>query len=521
MLLKNDRLLEARQVIELLRLQELDNFTQDSRGKLAPFTFLKPELEILKTFNAQDGGIIRADQELRDLRTTTQTVRTPEQSKRIIELEQLLKANREQTRQFITNPTTQALIQQLKIDGKVPEIKDEEVQKIQGNLRDLRASQQEAALISPMIFDDRLEILVITPTTTFRRIVPNSGRTILNPQIAEFADLLSNPNTDPKPIAQKLYQALIAPLEADLKQAKINTLIYSPDQRLRSIPINALHDGEQWLTQRFQISYLTSTSTLDFTMPRTATPKVLAGTISEDPQKKYDINLNNNPLSFRGLPGGKLEVNSIRSIFPTAKTLIEQEFSSTLIRENSEQFNILHFATHGFFDINQPQQSFILLGSQNAQGSQYATLTDFKDWQLSGIDLVTLSACETAIAAEKLDYKLGIMGLGYQFEIAGARATIASLWKVNDSSTAVLMKSFYTHLSQNKSKSEALRLAQVDLLNIKDLGSKNQAIADISRFVGMNEGNSSLSSDRPKSSLYQGYSHPYYWAPFILIGNGR
>jgi CHAT domain-containing protein len=181
---------------------------------------------------------------------------------------------------------------------------------------------------------------------------------------------------------------------------------------------------------------------------------------------------------------------------------------------------MLHFATHGFFDINQPQQSFILLGSQNAQGSQYATLTDFKDWQLSGIDLVTLSACETAIAAEKLDYKLGIMGLAYQFEIAGSRSTLASLWKVNDLATTILMKSFYTHLSQNKTKSEALRLAQVDLLNIKDRGAQDQAIANLPRFAGISITSSQLPTT-PKSPIAPGYSHPYYWAPFILIGNGR
>jgi CHAT domain-containing protein len=365
------------------------------------------------------------------------------------------------------------------------------------------------------VLDNRLEILVITANAPpLRRTVPNVDRRKLNQAIAALGSALTTPTTDPKPSAQALYRMVIAPIEDDLKQANINTLVYSPDLRLRSIPLGALHDGEKWLVERFQITYITASSTSDLTTVRDEQPKILAGTISEDRQKIYTVTFPSHQYPFQGLPAGKPEIKGIQSVIPTTTVLFEQDFTNDQIRDRVSQYNILHFATHGFFELDQPDQSFILLGAPDSKGKNYATLRDVHSiWKLSGIDLVTLSACETGVVAEKSDDKLGIMGLGWQFESAGARAVIASLWNVNDASTSLLMQQFYKNLATGKmTKSEALRQAQLSLLN-KQITAKN---ALTKREAGVEVIATGTRSLPPPPD----FSHPYYWAPFILIGNG-
>jgi CHAT domain-containing protein len=137
----------------------------------------------------------------------------------------------------------------------------------------------------------------------------------------------------------------------------------------------------------------------------------------------------------------------------------------------------VHFATHAAFVPGQPDESFILFGN-----GERATLRDIETWSLTNVDLVVLSACQTGVGGT-LGNGEEILGLGYQMQQAGASATIASLWVVDDEGTQMLMNGFYQALRQGVTKSEALRQAQIALLNSE-------------------------------------YQRPYYWAPFILIGNG-
>ena len=131
---------------------------------------------------------------------------------------------------------------------------------------------------------------------------------------------------------------------------------------------------------------------------------------------------------------------------------------------------------------------------------------------MKNVDLVVLSACETGLGG-KLGNGEEILGLGYQIQRAGARATIASLWTVNDSTTQLLMNGFYTALQSGKiTKAEALRQAQIALITRDDsaLGAQRGAMVSLRRQL--REG---LQPD-----VANHLNHPYYWAPFILIGNG-
>ncbi|NJM48099.1 MAG: CHAT domain-containing protein [Alkalinema sp. RU_4_3] len=519
LLLKNDRILEARQVIELLKLQELDDYSHDTRGQASPLSILKAETELLNAFNhqvtAKYTSLFQVTQELETLRS--QSEQSPATQKRIRDLETLETQGNAIATQFLDDPTVKAHIQKLQTNDKTLAPSDDNLNQLTESLASLKQSNQTAAIFYPLVFDDRLELLLITPNGPPLRRTVKIDRATINATINQFGLALTDPDSSPKSSGQQLYQWLVKPIEADLKEAGINTLIYSPDRRLRSVPLAALHDGQQWLIEKYQISHITSTSSTNLTTRREATPKVLSGTISDQSDRAYKVQLPNSPTAydFQGLPAGKIEINAINQTISGSRSLIETDFSSDRLRDNASQYNILHLATHGYFELGQPENSFLLFSQPDSQGKNYATITDIRKWKLRSIDLVTLSACQTAIAPEKLDEKLGILGISHEFERAGARSTIASLWRVNDRSTALFMQSFYQNLSQGKTKAEALKNAQTTMLRLNTTDTVTQAYKQLDRSLPINKTTPGPTSSEKST----GYSHPYYWAPFILIGN--
>jgi CHAT domain-containing protein len=520
LLLKNDRILEARQVIELLKLQELDNYSRDTRGQSSPLSILKAETELLNAFNQKVTGkytsLFQASQELETLRAKTDAEKTPVLQKRIRDLETLETQGNAIATQFLSDPTIKTYIQQLQNNDKTLAPSDDNLNQLTETLASLKRSNQTAAIFYPLIFDDRLEILLITPNgPSLHRTVKPFDRLTFNETVQNLSLDLTDIDKDPKPNAQKLYQWLVQPIEADLKEAGINTLIYSPDRRLRSVPLAALYDGQQWLVEKYQISHITATSATNLTTRRESTPKVLSGTISDQESQTYKVQLPNNPqpYEFLGLSAGKTEINAINKAISGSKSLIEKDFSSDRLRDDASQYNILHLATHGYFELGQPENSFLLFSQPDSQGKNYASITDIRQWKLRGIDLVTLSACQTAVAPDQLDTKLGILGISHEFERAGAKSTIASLWRVNDRSTALLMQALYQNLSQGKTKAEALKNAQLTLLKLNTTDTVTQAHDQLNRSLSITPTNILTTIKKT------GYSHPYYWAPFILIGN--
>jgi CHAT domain-containing protein len=524
LLLKNDRILEARQVIELLKLQELDDYNRETRGPtsgpITPVSFLKAETELLDAFNKRVAekytSIFQITQELETLRKPD-TNKTPAIQKRIRELEALESQAQGIIEQFLLDPTIKEYVANLKRTDKTIEIEDDKLNQLATGLASFKQSGQTAAIFYPIVFDDRLELLLIPSKGAPLRRTVKIDRITLNNAINQFGLDLTDATSNPKLSGQQLYQWLVQPIEADLKEAGINTLIYSPDRKLRSVPLAALYDGQQWLIEKYQISHITATSATNLTTRRDAPPKVLSGTISDKETTTYNVKLpdNTEPYKFQGLAAGKIELSAIGQAISGSKNLIENDFSSDRLRDDAGQYNILHLATHGYFDFSHPENSFLLFSQPDSQGKNYATITDIRKWKLSGIDLVTLSACQTAVAPDKTDSKLGILGISHEFERAGARSTIASLWRVNDRSTALFMQSFYQNLSQGKTKAEALKNAQTTMLRLNTTDTVTQAYGRLDRSLSIKP-TTPLPTTTPKPT---GYSHPYYWAPFILIGN--
>ncbi len=463
LLLQQDRVLEAQEVLDLLKLQELEDYqlrnvrgTEETRQGIS---FWPPEREILDRFYTH-------------LETNTDP----------------------QT--FFTSGDVADRIAQLQRNARSQNPNPEQLARLQGNLQ----QAGNAALLYPLVLDDRLELILVTTSGISRHTVP-VDRVELNRAIAAFRSDIEDPFSNSLPNAQQLYQWLIAPLADEIDAAGAETILYAADGQLRYIPLAALHDGDQWLTQRYTLNHITAASLMDFSQAESAPLSILAGAF---PAQDLVVEVAGVQRPFSGLPYAQVEVENLQANLPGTVAFFSAGFNRQAIEPRLGNHTIIHLATHGTFQSGHPNDSFILLGDGDR-----ITLFDLDQWDLPNIDLVVLSACETAVSGPELGTGEEILGFGYQIQRTGARAAIASLWVVSDGGTQVLMDAFYGAMQVGLPKAEALRQAQVALIT-------NDFAA-----VGGNRGIEIFSTVTGQPLVPGGtLAHPYYWAPFILIGNG-
>ncbi len=512
LLLKQDRVLEAQRVLDLLKVQELEDYLDDVRGNnntAQGLPNLPPEQQTWTSYQAILNKAVEIGKELTQLRQLKKQngTLTPAQEQRIAQLVKAQETIREEFNNFTRSPQVLALVTQ-----RSPESLSQDLLLQMGNFNalqdNLRNLQQKAVLLYPLILDDRIELILTTPDSPPIRRTVQVPKKQLNETIAAFRSALLDRTSDAKTPAQQLYNWLIKPLEADLKAADAQTLIYAPDGQLRYIPLAALYDGEQWLVQRYRINNITAASLTDLnSKPQyehgSAVPlQVLAGAFATG---RYSFTVGGQSFDFAGLPFAGVEVENLAKTVPTTTKLIDTAFTPQVTVPKMDDYTIVHLATHAAFVVGTPDDSFILFGNGDR-----ITLRDIQTWSLKNVDLVVLSACETGLGG-KLGNGEEILGLGYQMQRAGARAAIASLWTVDDGGTQALMNTFYANLKKgNTTKVEALRQAQIALIT----GDSTALGKD--RGLGVEQGDRTDVPPQVANRL----SHPYYWAPFILIGNG-
>jgi CHAT domain-containing protein len=468
LLLQQDRVLEAQEVLDLLKLQELEDYLRNVRGNLQidqKLDFWQPEQQILKLYHQWIGQNPKSQFEA-----------------------------------FVNSPDVTALVGQLRRTARGQNLNPEQLTRLQDNLQSL----DKAALLYPLILDDRIELVLVTPTSLVRKTVAVK-RVQLNQAIRNFLSDITDPRSNPTPNAQQLYQWLIQPIADDLERAQVKTILYAADSQLRYIPLAALHDGKQYLIQRFTLNHITAASLTKFNRNATRSLQILAAAYS-DPQLNYQFQIGEDQFNFNGLKYAGVEVETLTKEFPGTTTFFNKDFSRDNVEPHLGKQSIVHLATHAEFVSKSPHESFILFGS-----GERVTLADINKWKLPDVDLVVLSACQTATSGGTGEE---ILGFGYQIQRTGAEAAIASLWSVNDGGTQALMNAFYAILKKgNITKAEALRQAQIALIT-KDLSA-----------VGLPRGNEAwieVVSTRTglPAQVSNNLNHPYYWAPFILIGNG-
>ncbi|MEG4272327.1 MULTISPECIES: tetratricopeptide repeat protein [unclassified Microcoleus] len=501
LLLQQDRVLEAQQVLDLLKIQEIEDYLRSVRGneQTAQGIPLTPqEQQIRNRHNEILNREIQLGRKLAELEKITPANRTSQQQQEIANLRQMQQEMRGTFNEFINSPEIVAILQQL--SPRVQTVNLAQLNNIRSDV--LQRLEKKAVLIQPLILEDRLELVITTADSPpFRRTVTVKKQEV-NQAIVEFRMALEDPNSDATIPANKLYNWLIKPLEDDLTEAQAKSIIYAPDGQLRYIPLAALYDGKQWLGQRFVINNITAMSLTKFTGETAAKPRILAGAFATG---RHNFERGSTRFGFSGLEFAGLEVENLAAMMPGTTKLIDMEFNSATMIPRLPDYTIIHLATHAMFVTGKPEDSFILLGN-----GDLITLPDIQTLNLLNVDLVVLSACETGIGG-KLGNGEEILGFGYQIQETGAKAAIASLWKVDDGGTQALMIAFYTALqSGTTKKAEALQKAQIALITGDDsvLG-RSANLSILARTRG------SL-----RQSVATRLSHPYYWAPFILIGNG-
>ena len=211
------------------------------------------------------------------------------------------------------------------------------------------------------------------------------------------------------------------------------------------------------------------------------------------------------------LPFSRREVESIAELYPnTSSVFLAGEATEERAKEQSRAGSYVHFACHGLLDEHLPINSALVLtvpaSPRDGQDDGLLQAWEILEKMRLDADLVTLSACETALGKELGGE--GLIGLTRAFQYAGAHSVLASLWAVDDESTAELMRHFYRHLRAGKAKAEALRAAQLELLRRAPRAGAREGSTD--RGVGARV------TDTPSER-----SHPFRWAAFQLIGDWR
>jgi CHAT domain-containing protein len=498
LLIQQNRLLEAQQILDLLKLQEIKDYAPPTRNTLQETEVKLTETE--QKIAKQHGSLITFRQKLDQCQGKGDTTNCINLSNEHLQLGESLN-------QFLDTLKNE-VDRRCKTDKATDCLRPDD--KFTTAANRLITAQPGSLVILPVVLDSKIWILVISEGGLITRYETNIDRITLGKKVLQLRQHLDSPTSDLKTLqatSQQLYDWLIRPIEPQLKaQKKPTKLIFALDRVTRYIPMGVLHDGQQYLTQRYPISTILSIET-------TNTEKSAIADIPNTPV--LALGVSQAIKGYRALPAVNPELASIvqnTGIYP-GKVLLDAAFTSSNLFFDLKDYKILHIATHGKFDPTRTQGSFLLLG--NGEELLISKIRTLKSSQLD-LDLVVLSACQTALGNAEQE-GIEIPGISSYFLDKGAKSVIASLWSVDDASTAILMQHLYRHLSQGKSKTEALQQAQLDLLNIKDTNTKDQAILSLPRIKGL-ETTQLKTNQNP---IAPGYTHPYYWAPFILIGNSR
>ena len=493
LLLKEHRLAEAQQVFSLLQDQILFDVAGAEKQPENPVTFTNREdvmfkkvLEYevrLKKFS-DDYNRIVVKMDFRKL--TEQEMKDADGIK-----SQILKTAKEFDEVF--GEIEKTLVEPVDEAVDVPDIK-----KMQTMLRNLQSQTgQVVVTIYTLEAKENFRGLIVTPDKIIDFSYPikieelRSKQVNFIKQITETDKVIKKPTVsenDIKKTANELYNIIFAPVENNLIRLRIkpDVLMWSLDGASRYLPLGALHDGRQYLVERYKNIIFTRANPEQMLAPVKSKWTGSGFYTSKD----HLVSVKGKVERFTGLKNAKTEVEKIFGAVPKrgiveGDLLPDERFTEeSLLIALGRRPSLVHIASHFMFEVGDANSSFLLLGNGNKLTLE--RIKGMPEGLFKGVELLTLSACETGIQKERESDGREIDSFAELAQRKGATAILASLWKVDDKSTSELMTQFYEKRESKKwTKADALREAQLTLLK--------------SKF----------------------FSHPYYWASFNLIGNWR
>ncbi len=345
---------------------------------------------------------------------------------------------------------------------------DECVTLMKSKITALDRTPPHTAVIYPIILPEKLALLLTLPDGIKHISVPVDSRTI-NETVTQYRWRLQNRMTNRFLYqAKQLYDWIIRPIEEELKSHEINTLVIAPDGALRLIPLSTLNDGTRFLIEKYAMAVIPAVTLTDPEPFQKENIEILIAGLSEGRQ------------GFSPLPSVVAELRDIKNIMNSKIILKNKDFNvANLTREfKNREYSVLHMATHGVFG-GTPQESFLLSYDSKMTMGGLEQLISLGRFREKPVELLTLSACQTALGNERA--ALGLAGVAVK---AGVRSAIATLWYVDDEATSLAIREFYRQIRKpGVSKAQALQNTQKMLI------------------------------------AERRYWHPLYWAPFLLIGN--
>ncbi|EGJ29416.1 MULTISPECIES: CHAT domain-containing protein [Moorena] len=346
-----------------------------------------------------------------------------------------------------------------------------EIVPLNPNLIDIDQIDSQAAVIYPILLDDRLEVILHLPGQALHHYSTPLSAKEVEETLSSFKEAVRIVHRRLwRRFSPKVYEWLIKPAETKLAKSNIKTIVFVPNSRLRSIPMAALYDGEQHLVEKYAIAVTPALQSLEPQPQKQKPLKALIAGVSEFRQ------------GYSPLPFVEVEVKKISSMIPSS-ILLNQDFTGKALENalNSSYFPIVHLASHSQFS-SESEDTFILTWDGKIKAKDFEKLLSSREQEkFDPIELLVLSYCSTAQSNNQTPFRFAGLALRSRF-----RSILGALWFIDDQATAELMGQFYQEFTQrNVTKAEALRLAQLSTL--KD----------------------------------PNYEHPYYWAPFVLIGDWR
>ncbi len=363
-----------------------------------------------------------------------------------------------------------------------------------------------AVVLEYFMMPDEVDIILTTPTSSVP-MTSKISKKQLNKQIRDFRVALSDSHGDPLPSAQALYKVLVQPIAPALQAAHAKTLMLVLHDTLRYIPFAALHDGKRYLIESMAVVNINQASR----------DKLVSS--SQSDWQMWGLGVTKQGADYPALPFAGEELNDIKAALGGSQVKLDQEFTESGLRGGlGGAYPVIHIASHFEFTPGSVDKSVLLLGDGHRMSlSEIQAKLNF-----NGVELLTLSACETAVGDDTMaEDGSEVEGLANVAQNKGAMAVIATLWPVADESTATLMNALYqAHKNEHMIKADALRNAQLALLH----GTTNEAASssgDEQRGLARREGSVANGGESSAHAASSGarYAHPFYWAPFILMGN--
>lgn len=510
LLIDAGRLAEANQVTRMLKEDERYEFLRGGGAGDTTAALSGAEITQAAQYDRLADSQFAMARELAALAARPSGELDDDDRKRIADLQARLDDASKQLAQFV-----EALETALAADKRLepPAVSVAQLKSLQSSLKRL---QHGAVLLRYVVLDkdqDALRILLVSPDFLGIRgyTVPVSAAQINN-AAADFRRAIDARSPDVVAAARRLYGWMLpAGLRNDLKAAHAGMLMVSLDGALRTVPVAALNDGSHWLVESHPVAIYddagathlehqprTDWSVDGFGMTKAVPPLVALHSVKDE----LDAIIGEGRLPGKAVLDDGFTRDSLHDAIAIAPP------------------PVLHIASHFVFRVGSPDDSFLLLGNGRL------TMTELRHWEFSGIDLMTLSACETAVGGGADSHGRELESFASLAQENGADAVLATLWPVYDPSTTRFMSSFYAaHRpvagAAMQTKAEAIRSAQLAMIRgtlpaVPAAGGASQARGGDTSGDGQR---GDVQGPKTRAAAAEDYRHPYYWAPFVLMGN--